>query len=103
DIQAMREIRRVLRPGGFAILQVPFFNPVSAHTFEDNTIKDPREREKIFGQDDHVRKYGTDYSDRIQQAGLTAREEQFVNELSDEVRQKFGLVKGEIIYRGAKT
>jgi SAM-dependent methyltransferase len=103
DIKAMNEINRVLKPGGFAILQVPFFNPVPATTFEDNTITDPREREKLFGQDDHVRKFGTDYSQRIEQAGLKAIEDQFVNELDDEKRLKFGLVKGEIIYKAAKV
>lgn len=100
DIKAMSEIRRVLRPNGFAILQVPFFKPVGQHTFEDNTITDKRERERIFGQDDHVRKYGLDYPQRIQRAGLTPIEDQFVNELSDEERSRYGLVKGEIIYRG---
>jgi SAM-dependent methyltransferase len=102
DIKAMREINRVLKPGGFAILQIPFFNPVPAKTFEDNTITDPREREKIFGQDDHVRKYGTDYPQRIEQAGLKAIEDNYVNELSDEVRQQYGLAKGEIIYKAVK-
>ncbi|MFN7373073.1 MAG: class I SAM-dependent methyltransferase, partial [Cyclobacteriaceae bacterium] len=32
DIKAMREIQRVLKPGGYAILQVPFFHPVPAVT-----------------------------------------------------------------------
>lgn len=102
DIHAMREINRVLKPGGFAILQVPFFNPVPAVTFEDNSVTDPREREKIFGQDDHVRKYGTDYPQRIQQAGLIAIEDQYVNELPDTERKHYGLVKGEIIYKAVK-
>jgi ubiquinone/menaquinone biosynthesis C-methylase UbiE len=102
DIQAMREINRVLKPGGFAILQIPFFNPVPDTTFEDNTITDPREREKIFGQDDHVRKYGHDYPKRIEHAGLKAIEDDFVNTLPEVTRQKFGLVKGEILYKGVK-
>jgi hypothetical protein len=99
----MKEINRVLKPGGFAILQIPFFNPVGETTFEDNSITDPRERERIFGQNDHVRKYGHDYPQRILKSGLIPREEQFVNELSDELRLHFGLVKGEIIYRGDKV
>lgn len=102
DIVAMQEINRVLRPEGFAILQVPFFAPVPDQTFEDPTITDKREREKIFGQDDHVRKYGKDYTKRISMSGLQPVEENFVNELSDEIRHRFGLVKGETIYRGNK-
>jgi SAM-dependent methyltransferase len=102
DIKAMNEIYRVLRPGGFAILQVPFFNPVPEKTFEDATITDKREREKIFGQDDHVRKYGTDYPERIRQSGLTPREDLYVDKLQESVRKKYGLVKGEVIYVGWK-
>ena len=102
DIKAMNEIQRVLRPGGFAILQVPFFNPIPDVTFEDSTVVDKREREKIFGQDDHVRKYGSDYTERIKRAGLKPIADPFVNELKEEVRKRFGLVKGEIIYGGHK-
>ncbi len=103
DIKAMGEIHRVLKPGGFAILQVPFFNPIPEVTFEDASITDPRAREKAFGQDDHVRKYGKDYSARIARAGLVPVEDQFVNGKSDEERKHFGLVKGETIFIGRKN
>lgn len=103
DIQAMREIHRVLAPGGFSILQVPFFNPVPDTTFEDPTITDAREREKIFGQSDHVRKYGHDYPRRLERAGLRAVEEHFVNDLPAEMRKHYGLMAGEVIYRGEKA
>src|ERR1051326_8972434 len=81
DIKAMSEIRRVLKPGGWAIMQIPFFSPVPDVTFEDHSITDKREREKIFGQDDHVRKYGKDYPKRIEQAGLVSKEDKFVLDL----------------------
>jgi len=102
DIKAMNEIQRVLKPDGFAILQVPFFNPVPETTFEDPTITDRQEREKIFGQDDHVRKYGRDYPQRIKRAGLKPLEDPYVDTLEENIRNKFGLVKGEIIYGGRK-
>jgi SAM-dependent methyltransferase len=102
DILAMSEIKRVLKPGGFSIMQVPFFYPLPEKTFEDPGITDPKEREKVFGQDDHVRRYGPDYSERIKQAGLNAIEDQFVNEKDDTTQMKFGLVKGEVIYKGVK-
>lgn len=103
DIQAMREIYRVLKPGGFSILQIPFFNPIPEVTFEDHAITDKREREKIFGQDDHVRKYGHDYSKRIAQSGLTPVEDKFVFTLAEDQVKKFGLARNEIIYRGVKS
>jgi SAM-dependent methyltransferase len=103
DIQAMREIQRTLKPGGFAILQVPFFNPVPDKTFEDDSITDRKTREKIFGQDDHVRKYGHDYTDRINSSGLKAEPENFIDDILPEERRKYGLADGEIIYKGKKA
>jgi SAM-dependent methyltransferase len=103
DIKAMSEISRVLKPGGWAILQIPFFSPVPDATFEDPTITNPKERERIFGQDDHVRKFGKDYPQRIERAGLKAVADEFVNKLSDDERKHFGLVKNEILYKGVKA
>ena len=102
DIKAMKEIQRVLRPGGIAIMQVPFFFPVPDQTVSDPTITDRKSREKLFGQDDHVRRYGRDYPKRIEQAGLKAIEDDFVDSLKEEQRQRYGIVKGEIIFRGEK-
>ena len=42
DIKAMSEIHRVLKPGGWAILQIPFFESVPDVTFEDPSITDPK-------------------------------------------------------------
>lgn len=103
DIRAISEIHRVLKPGGFAILQVPFFSPVPDNTFEDPSIVDKREREKMFGQDDHVRKYGKDYPMRISKGGLNPFEDAFAAQLPEETLKKFGLVKQEVIYGGTKT
>lgn len=102
DIKAMQEIARVLKSGGFAILQVPFFHPVPDETISDPTMKDPKLREKMFGQNDHVRKYGRDYPQRIERAGLQAVEDPFVNNIPEKERIHFGLAKGEMIYKGIK-
>lgn len=102
DIRAINEIHRVLKPGGFAILQVPFFSPVPDTTFEDASVTDKREREKMFGQDDHVRKYGKDYPMRIARGGLNPFEDAFASEMPAALQKKFGLVKEEVIYGGTK-
>ncbi len=98
DIKAMREIRRVLKPGGWASLQVPFFSPVPEHTFEDPAIKSAADREKNYGQDDHVRLYGKDYPDRLRKAGFEVLEDDYVKTLSKETIKRFALPGNEIIY-----
>lgn len=98
DIKAMSEIYRVLKPGGWAILQVPFFPPLAEDTFEDKSITDPLEREKAYGQDDHVRLYGKDYADRIRKAGFKVTEDDFVKTLSKEDVKRFALPADETIF-----
>jgi SAM-dependent methyltransferase len=99
DIKAMSEIKRVLKPGGWAIMQVPFFAPVPEVTYEDNSITGAREREKAFGQDDHVRKFGKDYSQRIERAGLKAVPDAFASTID---AFRYGITAGEVLYKGVK-
>ena len=72
DLRAMREIYRVLKPGGLAILQVPYQGN-REKTFQDESITDPKQRAEIFGQYDHVRVYGMDYFERLRRVGFRAR------------------------------
>ena len=102
DLKAISEIARVLKPGGWAILQVPFFPPLPEITEEDITLSDPKEREERFGQDDHVRKYGLDYPERIRSQGLVVNEIDLTAELPGETVVHYGLPKGEIIYQAVK-
>lgn len=69
DLDAMKEIYRVLKSGGQAILQVPF-SLNSDKTIEDSSIDTNEGREKFFGQYDHVRIYGKDYMDRLRSVGF---------------------------------
>jgi SAM-dependent methyltransferase len=65
--KAIAELFRVLKPGGWAILQVPI---TVGQTEEDSSISDPHEHARRFGQFDHVRRYGKDYKSRLEQAGF---------------------------------
>lgn len=98
DVKAMKEIYRVLKPGGWAIIQIPLFYPLQDKTFEDFSITDPREREKVFGQDDHVRLYGKDYIDRLRLGGFDAMEDDFVKSLSKEQIKRHALPAEEPIF-----
>jgi SAM-dependent methyltransferase len=69
DSAALREITRVLAPGGRAILQTPF-SPVLAGTLQDAGILSEQARLHAYGQEDHVRLYGTDVFRRFASAGL---------------------------------
>ena len=69
DRAAMRELRRVLAPGGRALIQTPV-NYDQPATYEDVTATDPADRLARFSQDDHVRVYGPDLRDRLEAAGF---------------------------------
>lgn len=69
DRRAMREMWRMLKPDGAAILQVPLARKLAV-TRENISITDEDERIRLFGQRDHVRLYGMDYYDRLQDAGF---------------------------------
>jgi SAM-dependent methyltransferase len=69
DRVAIKELYRILRAGGVAVLQVPIGMALN-QTIEDPSITDPTERERRFGQHDHVRIYGTDYPQRLAAGGF---------------------------------
>ncbi|SFU44055.1 Methyltransferase domain-containing protein [Pustulibacterium marinum] len=96
DTKAMHELFRVLKPSGFAILQIPQdYNRET--TFEDNTITDPKKRAEIFGQYDHVRVYGLDYFDKLRSIGFKVDEVDYTNKITHELVEKYCLAPGEII------
>lgn len=73
DHLALTEIRRVLRPGGRALLMTPISLDLEA-TYEDPGITGEEVRLAAFGQEDHVRIYAHDFADRIDAAGLAVEE-----------------------------
>jgi SAM-dependent methyltransferase len=81
DRAAMRELRRVLVDGGLALILVPYRPAVT--TYEDPSITSPLDRMVAFGQQDHVRIYGSDLPDRLHEAGFEV-EDRTVAELFDE-------------------
>jgi hypothetical protein len=68
DRAALAELRRVLADGGLALVLTPY--RADRPTYEDPTITSPIDRMVAFGQQDHVRIYGTDLADRLRAAGF---------------------------------
>ncbi len=97
DQRAMSEFYRVLKQGGWAILNVPIHGET---TYEDPSIVDPAERLKHFGQEDHVRIYGADYVERLKSAGFQVKVVTVNDVANAEQIVQMGLTSaaGEIFY-----
>ena len=96
DKSALNEIYRVLKYNGTSILQVPI-NVRREKTFEDSTIKSKIQREKYFGQYDHVREYGLDFKDRVEQSGFKVQMINYSKKISKDLIIKYGLMKNDLI------
>jgi SAM-dependent methyltransferase len=97
DSKAMRELHRVMKKGGLGIFQVPLdFN--RNITYEDSTKTTPAERYIAFGQMDHVRCYGNDYTDRLKNAGFEVHDIRYTANFSEEEKFEFGFPQEESIY-----
>ena len=95
DRRAMRELRRVLRRGGFAVFLVPV---EGERTFEDPAIVDPEARRAAFGQEDHVRIYGADVADRLAEAGFRVTIARPADFPGDVARCGLSAAAGEIFF-----
>ncbi len=93
DRAAMRELFRLLKPGGIALLTVPI-NPTRQETYENPAITDPAARHAHFSAADHVRQYGLDFSDRLTSVGFSVE----VFRVSPEQEVRHGLLRDEWLY-----
>jgi SAM-dependent methyltransferase len=97
DRKAMSEIRRVLRPDGFALILVPLVVGVDV-THEDPSIESEAGRWKYFGMGDHVRQYGKrDFLARLKGAGLRV-EQLGVEHFGAEVFRRAGIAENSVLY-----
>lgn len=98
DLKAMMELFRILKPGGWSILQIPFSNILET-TFEDHSVTSEKEREQVFGQKDHVRIYGKDYSERLKQAGFQVDKYNWTEDKNlQNPDNKMGLNEDEVVF-----
>lgn len=93
---ALHEMYRVMKPGGWGIIQSPI-NVKREATFEDKSIVTHEERIKAFGQYDHVREFGLDYAERLGECGFHVSIEKLVEEIGDEKIARYGLLSYDAI------
>ena len=97
DGRALREIHRVLGPGGVALIMLPVIEGW-AQTYENEAARTPEDRKRHFGQSDHLRLYGADVRDRIRAGGFDLDE--FTAEGEDVLT--YGLQRGEKLFIARK-
>ena len=95
DRKAMRELLRVLKPGGWAIMQVPVEGDT---TREDPAVVGAVERARLYGQHDHVRQYGRDYVERLRAAGFVVDADSSATRLMTAERTRYGVLAEEVLY-----
>lgn len=101
DRRAMSEIFRVLKPGGWAVLLTPISYKLD-ETYEDSSIVGEAERERAFGQNDHVRIYGPDYKDRLASVGFDVKLYTAADHFTPEQIHRLMLWPEETLYIGHK-
>lgn len=97
DQKAMRELFRILMPGGWAIIQSPVDRERN-ETFEDATVISSQDRLRLFGQNNHLRVYGRDYKDRLEKAGFSVKIDSYIRSLDSDVIEVYGLDEDMVVY-----
>lgn len=95
DNLALRELFRVLKPEGWAIIQT-VVNPNLEKTFEDPNIIEPKDRTIFYGHKDHLRIYGTDFKNKLENAGFTVKVDLLTH--NKKLINYFGIYENETIY-----
>ena len=96
DELAIKELHRVLKKKGVAILQVPLNLEIS-ETIDGRDIKDGKKRNELFGQYDHLRTYGKDFFKKIESKGFKVKKIRYADNYTQNEIEKYGLVKDEVI------
>ena len=69
-----------MKPGGWGIFQVPI-DTSNPNTEEDKNVTNPKERERLYWQDDHLKVVRIGLWKKLAAAGFKVTESDFINEL----------------------
>ena len=98
DKLAMTELYRILKPGGWAMVQVPIAMALE-RTLEDPTATTEEQRIELFGQRDHVRLYAqNDYIDRLRSIGFQVCPDSFGRSLPEADVMRYSLIPEEVVF-----
>jgi len=95
DKKALEELNRVLKTNGNALILVPM-NLSLEKTLEDPSINTPELRLKYYSHSDHLRLYGSDFTDKLEDAGFKflSDDEDFTKDMDEKKLKKYGIDKG---------
>lgn len=99
DQAAISEIWRALRPGGWAVINVPV--DLDQTTYEDATITTAAGRRQAFGEADHVRVYGADLGERLERAGFEVTLHRG-EDIGERAVERHGLTRDEHVFHCVK-
>jgi SAM-dependent methyltransferase len=97
DRKAIREMVRILKPDGVALLLVPIV--LEQPTREnDPAVVTPQQRKDAYWQEDHVRLYGADFPERLEDEGFDVTVDGWVRTLDSPTLERYGLFPLEDVY-----
>ena len=104
DMQAFSELRRLLRPGGFVILQT-IINPKMDRTYEHIETPEDQDRLKNFFEPGVESIYGANFHKHLVKAGFSVEVIDYADQLGNAAKTYYSLGDGEreLIFKCKKT
>lgn len=96
EMRALKELYRVLKPDGMVVLSIPICIDLD-ETYEDSRILTKEDRNKYYGQEDHVRLYGRDYKQRFSRAGFEITEYSPNREMDEDTIRKYAFIENDVV------